>query len=274
MVYQVRRWLAQRVWLVLAASGYAALEFLHAVQTLLQPVTLSPRWRRAAALYETAPPYSGQGRPRQKGQRWPTPEQTLATPHTAWLRLSLACYGQPKRTIEAASAMPLRYHAARPGVPSRCGLISAVLGQFKPPALLSTDLHRTALQSLTVFMRRWPRHPTVQHGPAHLAVETQRQWSANALARTPPGRLGLCSWISLLAASLSTRHALTLRTAAWHPNRLPTFSDTLAVLRRPLWPHLTFQLSAAHAASLKVPPLLLEPFHDLFSYAASCSMPR
>src|SRR5664279_2268443 len=40
VVYQVRRWLPERVLIFVADSSYAALDFLHACQTLSKPVTV------------------------------------------------------------------------------------------------------------------------------------------------------------------------------------------------------------------------------------------
>ena len=268
LVFQVRRWLPERVLVVVADGSYAALEFLHACQTMLQPVTVITRLRLDAALYESAPPYSGVGRPPKKGPRLPTPQQVIDHPDTIWTRLTLPWYGQPKRTIEISSATAVWYHTGLPPVPIRFVLIRDVLGKFKPQALLSTDLNLTALLILTFFMRRWQMEPTFQHVRAHLGVETQRQWSDQAIARTTPVLMGLFSLITVLADTLITRHGLTVRTAAWYPKLLPTFSDALALVRRALWTHLTFQLSADQADSVKVPRILLNRFNDLLCYAA------
>jgi hypothetical protein len=268
MVYQLRRWLPERMLVVVADSSYAALEFLHALQTLPQPVTVITRLRLDAALYENAPPYSGKGRPRIKGKRLPTPQQVMANPDTTWIHLTLPWYGQLKRTIEISSATAVWYHAGLPAVPIRFVLISDVLGKFKPQALLSTDLNLTELQILTCFMRRWQMEPTFQHVRTHLGVETQRQWSPKAIARTTPALMGLFSLVTLLAHTLVTRHGFTVRTAAWYPKLLPTFSDALALVRRALWTHLTFHISPEQADSVIVPRVLLERFNDLLSYAA------
>ncbi|MDE2844115.1 MAG: hypothetical protein OXN21_12150 [Chloroflexota bacterium] len=50
---------------------------------------------------------------------------------------------------------------------------------------------------------------------AHLGVETQRQWSDRAIARTTPVLMGLFSWIALAAHSLQQESPITQRTAAW-----------------------------------------------------------
>ncbi len=85
--------------------------------------------------------------------------------------------------------------------------------------------------------------PTFRHVREHLGLETQRQWSDKAIARTTPILLGLFSVVTVLAHCLMSRHDLTVRTAAWYPKALPTFSDALALVRRTLWSHLTFQIS-------------------------------
>ena len=74
MVFQLRRWLPKQALIVVADSSYAALDFLHACQSLTQPVTVITRLRLDAALYEPDPPYSGKGRPRNIGKRLPTPQ--------------------------------------------------------------------------------------------------------------------------------------------------------------------------------------------------------
>ena len=140
-------------------------------------------------------------------------------------------------------------------------------GKFDPQALLSTNLNLTPEQILAFFMRRWQMEPTFRHVREHLGVDTQRQWSDKAIARTTPALLGLFSLITVLAHSLLTRHDLTIRTAAWYPKPLPTFSDAFALVRRTLWAYLTFQLSQEQPDMVKVPRVLLERFNDLLAYA-------
>ncbi len=131
-----------------------------------------------------------------------------------------------------------------------------------------TDLTLCPADILAFFMRRWQMEPTFHHVRAHLGVETQRQWSDNAILRTTPVLLGLFSVVTLCADSLITRQGFILRTAAWYPKTLPTFSDALALVRRCLWAHLTFQMSGDDAEMVKVPRPLLERFNDLLAYAA------
>jgi len=248
---------------VVGDSAYAALDFLHACAALKAPVTVIPRLRLDAALYEPPPPYSGKGRPRKKGRRLPTPQQVVDNPATVWQRLTPPWYDRRPRALDIATGTAFWFHYGLPGVSMRYVLIRDVVGKFDPQALLSTDLTLTPDQILAFFMRRWQMEPTFRHVREHLGVETQRQWSDKAIARTTPLLLGLFSLITLLAHELLTRHDLPIRTAAWYPKALPTFSDALALVRFQLWSSLTFHMSAAEADMVKIPRVLLERFYDL-----------
>jgi hypothetical protein len=284
LVYQVRRWLPERVLIFVADTTYAALEFLSACATLEKPVTVITRLRLDAALYEPAAPrppktksartprrpagtsHRTLGRPRKKGKRWPTPQQVIDDPDTVWTRRTLPWYNHPPRALDIATGTAVWYHAGLPVVPIRYVLIRDVADKFDPQALLCTDLTLTPDYILACFMRRWQMEPTFRHVREHLGVETQRQWSDKAIARTTPLLLGLFSLITLLANALLTRHDLTIRTTAWYPKRLPTFSDAFALVRRTLWAYLTFQMSQEDPDMVKIPRVLLERFNDLLAY--------
>ena len=51
-------------------------------------------------------------------------------------------------------------------------------------ALLCTDLTVSPSQIVTWFARRWQLEVTFREVHVHLGVETQRQWSDLAIART------------------------------------------------------------------------------------------
>lgn len=266
LVCQLRRWLPHRTLIVVGDSAYAALDFLHHCQTLRQPVTVITRLRLDAALYEPAPAYSGKGRPRKKGKRLPTPQQLIDAPTTHWTPYPVVWYDHRLRDIELSTSQAVWYHTGQSPVPLRFILIRDSVGKFAPQALLSTDPTLDPLDILVFFKRRWQMEPTFRHVREHLGVETQRQWSDKAIARTTPALLGLFSLVTVLAHTLLTQHDLTIRTPVWYPKVLPTFSDALALVRQFLWAHLTFQISATTPDLVKVPRILLERFHDLLAY--------
>ncbi len=119
-------------------------------------------------------------------------------------------------------------------VPIRWVLVRDPEHRFQPQALLCTDLARSPEQVVGWFVRRWCVEVTFQETRAHLGIETQRQWSDKAIARTTPCLLALFSIVTLLATRLSARERRHVATAAWYAKPRPTFADALAAVRRAL----------------------------------------
>ena len=101
----------------------------------------------------------------------------------------------------------------------------------------------------------------------HLGVETQRQWSDPAIARTTPALLGLFSLVTLWADDLYAKTTPTPRTASWYPKPLPTFSDAIAAVRRELWTPKNFQTSASSLDFLKIHTTILNSLVNVACYA-------
>ena len=270
MLGQVRRWLPERQIVVTADSSYAVLELLAAAAALSQPVTIVTRLRLDAALYEPAPPREKgkKGAPRKKGERQPSLAERLSDPTTVWERQTVRWYGGVLREVELASGTAVWYHSAKPVVPLRWVLIRDVLGEFEPQALLSTDQQVLAAQIVEWFVLRWQVEVTFEEARAHLGVETQRQWSDLAIVRTTPALLGLFSLITVFAHQLLQGQELAARQAAWYQKALPTFSDTLALVRQQLWPVSISWMSGAKGDVVIIPKALFERLTDTLAYAA------
>ena len=268
MILLVARWLPGRDLVVTADSSFAALELLEAVRTQVAVVT---RLRLDAALYAPAPERQAKqnGRPRKKGRRLPTLHQVAQDRRTCWQRVTVrGWYGQGERTVETVSGTCVWYHTGMPAVPIRWVLIRDPEGKFETQALLCTKLEVTPLQVLEWFVLRWQVEVTFEEARAHLGMETQRQWSAKAVARTTPCVLGLYSLIILLAERVREQQGLTGRREAWYAKECVTFSDTLAMVRRWLWAEQHFQLSQTDADMMKVPRVLFERLTEMLCYAA------
>jgi hypothetical protein len=236
LALQARRWLPGRDLVLVGDSGFSALKFLDALRR--GGVTVITRLRLDAALYDPAPPRlpTTIGRPRIKGARLPTLASILTARETRWHRLTVpGWYGAGERTIEVASDTAVWQHAGLPVVPIRWVLIRDPEECFEPQALLCTDLTQDPAQIVAWFVRRWSVEVTFQEVRAHLGVETQRQWSDTAIARTTPCLLALFSIVTLLAARLPARERRQTAAAAWYPKPRSTFSDALAAVRRAIW---------------------------------------
>ena len=66
----------------------------------------------------------------------------------------------------------------------------------------STDIELKPEMIIEYFVMRWSIEVTFEETRAHLGVETQRQWSDKAIARTTPLLMGLFSLTTLIAIEL------------------------------------------------------------------------
>ena len=105
-------------------------------------------------------------------------------------------------------------------------LIRDPLGEYDPIAVLCTSLTYASLQIAEWFVQRWQLEVTFEEVRAHLGVETQRQWSDKAIARTTPLLLACFPgslWL-LISCNLTPVYRRARRLG-------PTFSDTIAFVR-------------------------------------------
>ena len=274
LLLQVRRWQPKREIVAVADGGYASLELLDRCRRLSNPITFITRLRLDAALYEPAPPRrpAQRGRPRLKGERLPNLSVVAEDPSTCWKPIVVAnWYGKQKRTIEIVSQTAVWYSTGLPAVPLRWVLIRDPQEEFKPQALLCTDLNVEPGQIMSWFVRRWQMEPAFQEVRQRLGFESQRHWSEIAVQRTAPAMLALFSVVTLLAHQYMTKSSApdAARQTAWYDKRYPTFSDALALVRKELWAQeMSFCGSAQETETVKVPRQFVERLTDAVCYAA------
>jgi DDE superfamily endonuclease len=265
MLLQVARWLPEQQIIVVADMSYAAIELLEAVRRHLTVVT---RLRLDARLFDPPPARQpGQkGRPRVAGPRQPTLTQRLSCPETRWQRITIThWYGGQDRHLAIVSGTALWYHPGK-SVPIRWVLVRDLAGEFEPQALLCTDLTANPVDVLTWFVRRWSVEVTFAEVRRHLGVETQRQWSDRAIARTTPALLGLFSLVTIWASE-ALKDGWKPRHAAWYAKSHLTFSDALAAVRAKLW-SASFEMSRQDQDDVKIPRVLLHRLTEAACFPA------
>jgi hypothetical protein len=269
LVLQARRWLPERQVVLVGDSGFAALELLAAVSR--RGVTCITRLRLDAALYDPAPPRlpGTNGRPRTKGKRLANLSEVLTDPATVWERVTLpGWYGDGERDIEISTNTAVWRHGGMPVVPIRWVLVRDPSGRFDPQALLCTSQAQDPVQVLRWFVQRWQVEVTFREVRDHLGVETQRQWSDKAIARTTPCLLGLFSFVTLLGKQLAPQARRATATSAWYRKPRPTFSDTLAAVRRAIWREQGFVTSRTSSNVQKLRPALRDGITYALCHAA------
>ena len=194
--------------------------------------------------------------------------QRLADPASRWRRVLVSqWYGEGKRELDVLTGTAVWDHPGR-RVPVRWVLVRDVVGEHDPQAFVCTDQEADALDILRWFVRRWAVEVTFEEVRRHLGVETRRQWSDKAIARTMPALLALFSLVALWAHDLVGRSRFDPRKAAWYPKRHLTFSDALGAVRRQLWADGLFQASGCGRDMVKIPVPLADRLLDAACFPA------
>jgi hypothetical protein len=136
-------------------------------------------------------------------------QQVSDNPKTVWKKLTVPdWYGEGPKEVEIVSDTAVWFHNGLPPVSICWVLIRDPKGCFRPQALLCTDLTTKPEQIVKWFVMRCRVEVTFHEVCTHLGVESQRQWSDLAIARTTPILLGLFSMVTLMAHAHALRGKL------------------------------------------------------------------
>jgi hypothetical protein len=266
-ILQLKRWLPNRLIIIVADASFSAIELIAAIRGHVCFIT---RLRLDANLFAPAPKRHARtiGRPPKKGRKLPKLTQVLSSRTTVWTTILMPeWYGGERCRLQIATGTAIWYHNGLPPVPIRWVLVRDPTGIRKPQAFLCTDLDAPPASILGWFVYRWSTETTFQEIREHLGAETQRQWSDLAIARTTPALLGLFSLITLWAAEAKVMAVLQPRSAAWYVKDELTFSDTIATVRRVLWSTPNLSTSRKKPDTVEIPIALLQRLTEALCYA-------
>ena len=268
MVGQVRRWLPGRELVLVVDGGFAAVAL--AASCYRREVTMVCRLRLDAALYHPPRPQpaSKRGPKPKKGPRQRSPKQWLARRDTPWDSVEMAWYGGRRKALRVFSRTALWHATGLDPVAIRYVVVNDPDGQVRDAAFFCTDVDRSPEQIPAWAVQRWSVEVTFEEVRAHLGVETQRQWSDLAIARTTPVLMGLFSVVTLLALRWHADGSLEAERSAWYAKRSPTFSDCIRLAREKIWRARISNGSAAEGDSLQLTQSLLEALVHRLSAAA------
>lgn len=269
-IIQVRRWLPDQATVLVVDGGLASLKLAQVCQAFASPVTLVTLLQHNARLFDFPPanPPKQRGRKLTIGARFPKLNDLLDNPKTRWQTLTVAGYGGKPHTISFVTEVGLWHQYGTPAVTGRAVYINDPSQKWKPCILFATDINASPQQIIEWFVMRWSVEVTFEEVRAHLGFETQRQWNPLAIVRTSPAILGLFSLVTLLAHHLLDGQPLPIRQTAWYHKTQPTFSDTLAYVRRHLWRHTHFPKARSHPSFENILASLLPGWEDILCYAS------
>ena len=235
MLLQLHRWLPERQIIVVADGSYTCYELLDAVR---QKVCLISPMRLDARLFnkpQKNPP--GKRGPKPKyGTRQISLQKRLEDGRTKWMEIIIPnWYGQQNKKMLIACGKSIWYKSSFPTVSLQWVLLKDPLGKIEPRAIQCTDPNLNPTEIINFFIRRWTVEVTFQEVRAHLGMETQRQWSDQAITRTTPILMGLFSIVTVFAEGLQKRRQLIVKPSAWYQKTQPTFADAIASVRYQIW---------------------------------------
>jgi hypothetical protein len=258
MVLQVRRWLPERELILVVDGGFAAVDLARACQR--HRVTMICRLRLDAALYH--PPG-----PRAPGKRGPKPKkgprqrrlaEWASRRDTPWESVEVEWYGGQRRQMQVFSRTGLWHRRGQDPVAIRYVLARDPAGEQSDAAYFCTEERIPPKEILQYVVRRWSLEVTLEEARAHLGMETQRQWSDRAIARTTPVLLGLFSVVTLAALRCHEAGLLSAEQTAWYAKAEPTFSDCLRLIRGRIWEARIGGMSEDGADVIRLPRRIVE----------------
>jgi hypothetical protein len=235
MMKQVRHWLPGRLLVLVVDGGFAAVSL--ALACAKHHVTMVSRLRWDAALYHSpAPQPPGKRGPKPlKGKRQRCLQGWAERVDTPWETVEVDWYRGERKQLWVFSHTALWYTPRLPPVAIRYVLVADPEGKLRMEAFFCTDLKATPVQILQWVVMRWSVEVTFEEARAHLGLQTQRQWSNQATARTTPVLLALVSLVTVLALRVSQDGQIPVPVTAWYHKTEPTFADCLTLVRRHLW---------------------------------------
>jgi hypothetical protein len=141
-------------------------------------------------------------------------------------------------------------------------------GKFQAQALLCTNREAAPRKIVEWFIKRWQVEVTFEETRRHLGIETNRQWSNKAIARTTPCLFGLFSLVAIVAQELEQKGKLKIREAVWYQKQVATFSDAMGCVGQHLWEWQSFQTSRAEFEIIKIPRSYLECLTDTLCFVS------
>jgi hypothetical protein len=234
-------------------GGFAAVELAHACQR--HRVTMICRLRLDAALYHPPglQPPGKRGPKPKKGPRQRRLTEWACRRDTPWEPVEVEWYGGRRQSMLVFSRTGLWHRRGQDPVAIRYVLARHGEGEQPDAAYFCTNEHIRPDEILKYVVQRWSVEVTFEEARAHLGLETQRQWSDLAIARTTPVLLGLFSVVTLAALRCHAAGLLAPERTAWYAKQEPTFSDCLRVIRGRIWQARISDSSGGEADVIRLP---------------------
>lgn len=232
MVAQVASWAPQQRFRLLADGAYACL-----AARLPDNVGLISRLRNDAALYAAPPKRRSKkpGRPRQKGQRLPTPAQRAKSSRLSWKRAKVWLYGERVQCL--LHAYQAYWYEVCSDRPIQIVIVRDPQRQRDDEFFFSTDLSLTPQAIVQGYGQRWSQEVTHREAKQQMGIDNPQARTQAAVQRQAPFCLLLLSLVKLWYLTVGHRtDSLSSQRDAWYKHQAGVpFTQMLAALRLAGW---------------------------------------
>jgi hypothetical protein len=234
-IKQITRWVKSVPIILVGDGGFACARL--AWTCLKYKISLISRLKMNARLYDfpSADAPGKRGRKKIKGQKLLSFAEMVGMQNLGWKEIVVEGYGKKEKKLKYISNTSLWGADGFIPVPIRWVLVVDPEEELDPLPLMSTDITLSPEKIIEYFIQRWNLEVTFEEVREHLGVETQRQWSDKAIARTTPILMGLYTIVCLIANKLQEEHPIEVAQTAWYEKKDATFSDLLKAVRKILW---------------------------------------
>lgn len=235
MVMQLVRWAPTIPFIFVGDGGFACAKL--AWTCFKNNTTLVSRLKMNARIYalpEETPP-GKRGRKPKKGVRLISFKEMLTKEDLLWENVEISGYDGKKKKVQYLTNTSMWGADGFCPIAIRWVLVIDPSGEMDPLPLMSTDVNLTGARIIELYVDRWGLEVTFLEARKHLGVETQKQWSDKAIARTTPILLSLYTMVCLIGHRLNEEAPLVIEKAAWYDKKTVTFSDLLKAVRVTLW---------------------------------------
>jgi hypothetical protein len=253
MVLQVVRWAPAIPFILVGDGGFACAKL--AWVCFKSHIALVSRLKMNARIYALPEevPAGKRGRKPKKGMRLIPFKEMLKMEDLPWQEVEIAGYDGKKNRMKYLTNTVMWGADGFCPIAIRWVLVNDPSGQMDPLPLMSTDVNLTAIRIIELYVDRWGLEVTFQETREHLGVETQKQWSDKAIARTTPILMSLYTIVCLIGHRLNEGEApLIAEKAAWYDKGKVTFSDLLKAVRVVLWKDNLFFRKEFSDTSVKI----------------------
>jgi hypothetical protein len=233
MLRVLLRWFPERTFVCTADGNYGTHELAELAARRPKRLAFVSRFYPNANLVAPPPEYSGQGRPRVKGEKLPGPAAVVQTAPTRQT-LEVAWYGGGRRRVEVVTGTGFWYKGGRPLVSVRWVFVHDLTGTHRDEYFFTTDPGMSAATVVETYTGRWNIETTFQEVRSYIGLETTRGWSRDTVLRVGPCLFGLYTVVACLYAGLPSQFA-RVRVVDWPGKRDVTFSDAITAVRRWMW---------------------------------------